>query len=127
VRRGQRNHCVSPGTGTSIVADLCVSLIEQCQEDEIQSQQALRRCSTVLSERDALAELELTKWISCAYGTNPEVVRIRNLELTPGSDGVADNGWPLHPDKQLLDLTPLRSSKKHHAKRTPHPISCGAS
>ena len=54
-----------------ISADLCVDFIEKWQEDEAGWQQSLRSYTTVLSERDALAELELTKWTSCGYGIEP--------------------------------------------------------
>jgi hypothetical protein len=53
---------------TGISADLCVDFLDKWQEDEVRWQQVLRRYKTVLSERDALAELGLTKWISCGYG-----------------------------------------------------------
>jgi hypothetical protein len=53
---------------SGISADLCVGFLERWQEDEIRWQQVLTRYKTVLGEGDALAELGLTKWISCGYG-----------------------------------------------------------
>jgi hypothetical protein len=54
-----------------IPADLCVEFIENWQEDEARWQQVLRSDRAILSERDALAELELTRSISCGYGSPP--------------------------------------------------------
>jgi hypothetical protein len=54
-----------------ISADLCVQFIEKWQEDEIRWQEILRSDRAILSERDALAELDLTGWISCGYGSPP--------------------------------------------------------
>jgi hypothetical protein len=51
---------IAPGT--------CVDFITSWREDEIRWKSALGADGTGLTERDALDELELTKWISCGYG-----------------------------------------------------------
>jgi len=59
---------VAEKRASSITAELCVDFIVKWQEDEARWQQILRRYPTVLSERDALAELGLSSWTSCGYG-----------------------------------------------------------
>ncbi|TDO50742.1 hypothetical protein EV643_104239 [Kribbella sp. VKM Ac-2527] len=52
-----------------ITPDLCVDFIQKWQIDDNRWQQIVPRRGTVLSERDAMDELDLTNWISCGYGT----------------------------------------------------------
>ncbi|RZT15447.1 hypothetical protein EV649_6236 [Kribbella sp. VKM Ac-2569] len=56
----------------NISPDLCVSFIESWQEDGQRWQQMLSRLPSRLSERDALAELQLQSWRSCGYGRPTE-------------------------------------------------------
>jgi hypothetical protein len=51
-----------------ISPDLCVDFIVNWQEDERRWQKMLGHFPQVMRERDALAELQLPRWISCGYG-----------------------------------------------------------
>jgi hypothetical protein len=51
--------------------ELCVDFIRSWQVDHESWQKIMPRTETVLSEREAMNELELTKWISCGYGAEP--------------------------------------------------------
>jgi hypothetical protein len=54
---------------SGIAADTCVDLIDGWRDDERRWQKVVKDLPTALSERDALAELGLKKWISCGYGS----------------------------------------------------------
>lgn len=51
-----------------ISPDLCADFIESWQQDEKRWQKMYNHLPTTLNERDALAELQLSNWISCGYG-----------------------------------------------------------
>jgi hypothetical protein len=50
---------------------LCVDFMESWQEDDVRWHETVARSDATLSERDALAELGLTHWISCGHGIKP--------------------------------------------------------
>ncbi len=54
---------------SAIKPDVCVEFIDGWREDELRWQKVMKDLPTALSERDALAELGLTRWISCGYGS----------------------------------------------------------
>ncbi|ONI67222.1 hypothetical protein BWI15_29150 [Kribbella sp. ALI-6-A] len=51
--------------------ELCVDFIQRWRVDHESWQEVMPRRGTVLSEREALNELDLTTWISCGYGNSP--------------------------------------------------------
>lgn len=55
-----------------ISPDLCADFIESWQKDEKRWQLMFRGLPTTLTEREALAELQLPNWISCGYGLPTE-------------------------------------------------------
>ncbi|MFG1627648.1 hypothetical protein [Kribbella sp. NPDC049227] len=61
----------------SIPAKLCVEFVMQWQEDEASWQRTLQRDIHVRSEPDALADLGLSTWTSCGFGTKPARRRTR--------------------------------------------------
>ncbi|TCC29937.1 hypothetical protein [Kribbella sindirgiensis] len=56
----------------SISPDLCADFIVNWQEDERRWQKMLGHFPQVRRDRDALAELQLPRWISCGYGLPTE-------------------------------------------------------
>jgi hypothetical protein len=54
---------------SAISPDKCVEFIDAWRDDECRWQKVMKDLPTTLGERDALAELRLTKWISCGYGS----------------------------------------------------------
>ncbi|NIK54798.1 hypothetical protein [Kribbella shirazensis] len=56
----------------NISPDLCVDFINSWQEDGRRWQKMLSNLPATLSARDALAELQLPKWVSCGYGLPTE-------------------------------------------------------
>ncbi|ADB29765.1 hypothetical protein Kfla_0644 [Kribbella flavida DSM 17836] len=54
-----------------ITPELCVDFIERWREDDVRWQQVMPRRGTALSEREAMNELQVEKWVSCGYGTDP--------------------------------------------------------
>jgi hypothetical protein len=59
---------VAKQRASSISPELCVGFIENWQDDERRWQKMLTHFPSVMSERDALAELQLRTWASCGYG-----------------------------------------------------------
>jgi hypothetical protein len=62
----------------SISPELCVSFIENWQDDERRWQRMLANLPSVRGARDALAELQLSTWAWCGFGTKPERLRRRS-------------------------------------------------
>lgn len=52
-----------------ISPEKCVEFIDAWQDDESRWQKVMKDLPTTLGERDALAELKLTNWISCGDGS----------------------------------------------------------
>jgi hypothetical protein len=71
IRQARKSLESAADQASEIDPGLCVGFIESWLKDESQWQNVLDSYTSVLSERDALAELELTRWISCGYGLNP--------------------------------------------------------
>ncbi|GAA1597388.1 hypothetical protein GCM10009804_62290 [Kribbella hippodromi] len=64
----QASLLIAAKRASSITPDLCVDFIEKWQEDEVRWRQMLRRFPSSMTERDALAELQLPTWALCGYG-----------------------------------------------------------
>jgi hypothetical protein len=56
----------------SLSAELCVEFIKSWQEDEELWQKMLSNLPSRLNKRDALAQLQLSTWVSCGYGLPTE-------------------------------------------------------
>jgi hypothetical protein len=56
----------------NISPDLCVEFIDSWQEDGRRWQKMIGTLPSALNARDALAELQLSKWVSCGYGLPTE-------------------------------------------------------
>jgi hypothetical protein len=70
----------------SISPDLCVEFIAQWQQDEIRWQRTLQQHHIrPLRDDDALAELGLSTWAWCGFGTSPKRLR-RRSRLGPNLD-----------------------------------------
>ncbi|HET6295654.1 MAG TPA: hypothetical protein VFG33_19860 [Kribbella sp.] len=71
ILQAQRSLESAADQASKLTPGMCVDFIESWREDERRWQQVLHSYTSVLSERDALAELGLTRWLSCGYGVKP--------------------------------------------------------
>jgi hypothetical protein len=55
-----------------ISAELCVEFVQSWQEDEELWQKMLSNLPSRLTKQDALAQLKLSRWVSCGYGLPTE-------------------------------------------------------